>query len=745
METYYLIIVVLLFILAASDLIVGVSNDAVNFINSAVGSRVASFKVIMAVAAVGVLVGAVFSSGMMEVARKGIMDPHMFTFSEVMIIFLGVMITDIILLDVYNTVGLPTSTTVSIVFELLGASVAMASVKIMMAENGPGLSEFINSSKALAIITGILLSVIIAFSVGAVIQYLARLAFSFNFKKRMKYLGAIWGGVALTAMTYFLLIKGAKGASFMTDDVKHWISANSGMMIVYSFFGWTILLQLLYWLFRLNILKLIVLMGTFSLAMAFAGNDLVNFIGVPIAGYNSYQLFVDSGGADPSSFLMQGLAGKVPTPTLFLLIAGLIMVITLFTSSKAKSVVKTSIDLSRQEAGDERFRPTWMSKVLVRSSINMSTGLKKIVPEKVRKGVARQFEPYKDPEEGSDPPSFDLIRASVNLTVASILIAFGTSMKLPLSTTYVTFMVAMGTSLSDKAWDRESAVYRISGVIAVIGGWFLTAMSAFTVAFIFVYIIYYGGQFALLALVLVASFIIYRTHIIHKRSKKEKEEDASEVQTVTDENIADKTNKGIIKNIKKISTELQRTFAGLEKEDIKELKKAKKEIEKMTARTKYLKDHINVVIDKLKQESVDTAYYFVTTLDYMREMLHSITYIVTPAASHVDNNHKPLGPFQIDELKMLEKKLSEMIAVVTKSIEDQDFSSQDKLLTMEEELLELIRKVNKNQIKRLKNAEVGTKSSILFLNMVNELKNLSLQLVNLYKSQRDFLNFKNGN
>jgi hypothetical protein len=587
--------------------------------------------------------------------------------------------------------------------------------------------------------------VIIAFSVGAVIQYLARLAFSFNFKKRMKYLGAIWGGVALTAMTYFLLIKGAKGASFMTDDVKHWISANSGMLIVYSFVGWTVLLQLLFWLFRLNILKLIVLMGPFSLAMAFAGNDLVNFIGVPIAGYNSYQLFVDSGGADPSSFLMQGLAGKVPTPTLFLLIAGLIMVITLFTSSKAKSVVKTSIDLSRQEAGDERFRPTWMSKVLVRSSINMSTGLKKIVPEKVRKGVARQFEPYKDPEEGSDPPSFDLIRASVNLTVASILIAFGTSMKLPLSTTYVTFMVAMGTSLSDKAWDRESAVYRISGVIAVIGGWFLTAMSAFTVAFIFVYIIYYGGQFALLGLLLVASFIIYRTHIIHKRTKKEKEEDVSEVQTVTDENIAEKTNKGIIKNIKKISTELQRTFEGLEKEDIKELKKAKKEIGKMTARTKYLKDHINVVIDKLKQESVDTAYYFVTTLDYMREMLHSITFIVTPAANHVDNNHKPLGPFQIEELKMLEKKLSEMITIVTKSIEDQDFSTQDELLKMEEELLELIHKVNKNQIKRLKNAEVGTKSSILFLNMVNELKNLSLQLVNLYKSQRDFLNFKNGN
>ena len=744
MEIYYLIIVVLLFILAASDLIVGVSNDAVNFINSAVGSRVASFKIIMAVAAVGVLVGAVFSSGMMEVARKGIMDPHMFTFSEVMIIFLAVMITDIILLDVYNTVGLPTSTTVSIVFELLGASVAMASIKIMMADNGPGLSEFINSSKALAIITGILLSVIIAFSVGAIIQYLVRLVFSFNFKKRMKYFGAIWGGIALTAMTYFLLIKGAKGASFMTDDVKQWIAANSSLMILYSFVGWTILLQLLYWLFRLNILRLIVLLGTFSLAMAFAGNDLVNFIGVPIAGYNSFQLFVDSGSADPNSFLMQGLAGKVPTPTLFLLLAGLIMVITLFTSSKARSVVQTSIDLSRQEEGDERFRPTWMSKMLVRSSISMSSGLMKVIPENIRKGVARQFEPYKDPEEGSDPPPFDLIRASVNLTVASILIAFGTSQKLPLSTTYVTFMVAMGTSLSDKAWDRESAVYRISGVMAVIGGWFLTAISAFTVAFAFVYLLFYGGQFALLALVLVAIFIIYRTHIHHKKSHKEKEEESNEVQLVTDENIAEQTNKGIIKNIKKFSTELHRTFNGLEKEDIKELKKARKEIEKMTARTKYLKDHINVVIDKLKQESVDTAYYFVTTLDYMREMQHSITFIVNPAANHVDNNHKPLGPMQIEELRVLEKKLDEMINMVAESIENQDFTTQESLLKMEQEFLDMIGKVNKNQIKRLKNAEVGTKSSILFLNIVNELKNLSLQLVNLYKSQRDFLNFKNG-
>ncbi|RLD48793.1 MAG: phosphate permease [Bacteroidetes bacterium] len=649
------------------------------------------------------------------------------------------------LLDVYNTAGLPTSTTVSIVFELLGASVAMASIKILMSDGGVSLSEFINSSKALAIIFGILLSVIIAFSVGAVIQYFTRMAFSFNFKKRMKYIGAIWGGVAFTAMTYFLLIKGAKGASFMTDDVKHWIADNSSMLILYSFIGWTILLQLLFWLFRLNILKFIVLVGTFSLAMAFAGNDLVNFIGVPIAGYNSYQLFMDSGGGSPDSFLMEGLAGKVPTPIGFLILAGVVMVITLYTSKKARSVVKTSLDLSRQEAGDERFRPTWMSKVLVRSSINMSGSVRKIVPKKIRDGVARQFAPYKEPTEETDPPSFDLIRASVNLTVASVLIAFGTSLKLPLSTTYVTFMVAMGTSLSDKAWDRESAVYRISGVIAVIGGWFLTAVSAFTVAFGFVYIFFYGGKFAVFALVLLAAYILYRTHVLHKKTEETKDEDAQVVQTVTDENIAEKTNKGIVRNIEKISEELRRTFRGLEHEDIKELKKTKKEIQKITSRTKYLKDHINVIVDKLKEESVDTAYYFVTTLDYMREMLHSITFIVNPAFDHVDNNHKPLIPDQIEELMMLEKMIGKMIAVVTQSIDNQDFATQEELLAMEQELLDQIRKVNKNQIKRLKNAEVGTKSSILFLNIVNELKNLSLQLVNLYKSQRDFMDFKNGN
>ncbi len=559
METIYLVILVLLFVLAASDLVVGVSNDAVNFLNSAIGSKVASYKVIMAIAALGILVGAVFSGGMMEVARKGIFNPGEFYFSEIMIIFLAVMVTDIVLLDTYNTFGLPTSTTVSIVFELLGAAVAMASIKLIFIDNGLTIAQFINSSKALAIISGILLSVAVAFTVGAIIQYFMRIFFSFKFARRIKYIGAIWGGIAFTAMTYFILIKGAKGATFMTSEMVEWIGTHSGMIIIYSFIGWTVLLQILYSLFNVNILKMIVLVGTFSLAMAFAGNDLVNFIGVPIAGFNSYQLFEASSGAEAGNFLMSGLSGKVPTPTLFLLIAGVIMVITLYISKKARTVTQTELSLARQEEGDERFSSSWLSKALVRFSVNSSLVFAKILPDKVIKTIEKQFEPDDEAEKGKDAPMFDLVRASVNLTVASILISFATSLKLPLSTTYVTFMVAMGTSLSDKAWDRESAVYRVTGVLAVIGGWFLTALSAFVVAFIMVYIFHFGGAVGIFAMVAFVIYILFRTHVIHKKSKESSTEKTQEVHTVTDENIADKSNKTIIKNLKKISVELERT------------------------------------------------------------------------------------------------------------------------------------------------------------------------------------------
>ncbi|MCD4744752.1 MAG: inorganic phosphate transporter, partial [Bacteroidales bacterium] len=456
MNNIYLILIIVLFALAISDLIVGVSNDAVNFLNSAIGSKVAPFNVIMIIAALGILVGATFSGGMMEIARKGIFHPEHFYFSEIMIIFLAVMITDVILLDTFNTFGMPTSTTVSIVFELLGAAVAVSIIKITNSPDALELSEYINTAKALAIITGILLSVVLAFSIGAIIQYLVRILFSFDYKKNLKYFGAIWGGIAITAITYFILIKGAKGASFMSDDAKQLIRENTLTIIGVSFFAWTIILLLLTWVSKINILKLIVLVGTFALAMAFAGNDLVNFIGVPLAGYESFKEFIANPAADPNMFPMLKLAGKVKTPTLFLIIAGLIMAVTLWLSRKARTVTETEIGLSRQDVGQERFGSSYFARSIVRNTRSFATRLNFLIPKSITNKIDKQFDQtvYKQKQKalGANAPAFDMVRASVNLVVASILISFATSLKLPLSTTYVTFMVAMGTSLSDRAW-----------------------------------------------------------------------------------------------------------------------------------------------------------------------------------------------------------------------------------------------------------------------------------------------------
>ena len=739
METFYLFIVILLFILAASDLVVGVSNDAVNFLNSAIGSKVAPFKIIMLIAGLGVLVGSVFSSGMMEVARKGIFNPGEFYFSEIMLIFLAVMVTDVLLLDAYNTIGLPTSTTVSLVFELLGAAVGMATIKIIMNDNITSISQFINSSKALAIISGILVSVVIAFTVGAVIQYFIRIVFSFNYKKRMKYFGSLWGGLSFTALTYFILIKGVKDATFISEATIDYFQNHTATILVISLIGWTLLLQLLHVLFNLNILKVIVLVGTFSLAMAFAGNDLVNFVGVPLAGYSSWQIFNASEGGVANDFLMTGLSGKVSTPILFLIGAGIIMVITLFTSKKAKSVVKTSLDLSRQADGDERFKPSWLSKALVRSSMNLNTNIRKILPDSFVNAIGRQFEPIKQKEKDHDAPTFDLIRASVNLTVASILIALGTSLKLPLSTTYVTFMVAMGTSLSDKAWDRESAVYRISGVLAVIGGWFLTAFSAFTVALIMVYLFYYGQVYAIVAMTALVIYIIYKSHRYHNKSEENAVEGTKEVYDLTDENIGEKTVKTVIKNLRKISTAIGSIITGIELEDRKQLKKIQRDLDATTAKTKYLKDHITVIVDKLKKDSTDTAYYFVQVLDYMREMLHAISYINRPAIEHIENNHKPFSEEQIVELKHLQEVIVKFLNLIILSIEGKDYSKQEDIQAILNQYLHLIERYNKNQIGRIKTASSGTKNSILFLNILNESKHMALMGFNLYKSQRDFV------
>lgn len=745
METVYLVLVIVLFILAISDLIVGVSNDAVNFLNSAIGSKAAPFKVIMIIAALGVLVGATFSGGMMEVARKGIFHPEYFYFSEIIIIFLAVMITDIILLDTFNTFGLPTSTTVSIVFELLGAAVAMSIIKIASSpETAKDIGEYINTSNALAIIFGILLSIVIAFSIGALVQYITRIAFSFNYKKRLKYFGAIWGGIAITAITYFILIKGAKGASFMSDEAKLLIKENTLLILGTSFVAWTILLQLLNWIIKLNVLKLIVLVGTFALAMAFAGNDLVNFIGVPLAGYESFKEFLSEPSASPDTFLMEALTGEIKSPTIFLIIAGFIMVLALWFSRKARYVTKTEIGLSRQDEGSERFGSSMLSRSLVRSSINFGNVIRYIIPKRIQEGIARQFDKPETPSiDLKDVPSFDLLRASVNLVVASIIISFATSLRLPLSTTYVTFMVAMGSSLSDKAWDRESAVYRITGVLSVIGGWFFTAISAFTVAFLIVYIIHWGNYISIGILLIIALILIIKTHVFHKKREKKSEEYKTTTDQINSKNIFEKCTSNVANTLNNAIKIYNETIQALVKEDLKKLKSINKEIKEINKKAKYLKDNIHNTIIQLQEDSIETGHYYVQVLDYLREIAHCITFIIQPSFEHINNNHKGLIYIQVEELNKIRNRLTEFFNTIQDIIQKNKFTEINHIIDKQQEILNIIEEFRKTQIRRIKNRETGTKNSMLYLGILSETKNLLLNTINLLKAQRDFVIYQN--
>ncbi|TRX70684.1 inorganic phosphate transporter [Carboxylicivirga sp. M1479] len=747
MENIYLILVIVLFALAISDLIVGVSNDAVNFLNSAIGAKAAPYKYIMIVAALGILFGATFSSGMMEVARKGIFNPQYFIFSEIMIIFLAVMITDVILLDVFNTFGMPTSTTVSIVFEVLGAAVAVAIIKV---SNNPemGISEYINTAKALAIISGILLSVVISFSVGALVQYITRLIFSFDYDKRLNYFGAIWGGIAITAITYFILVKGAKGASFMDASTKDWIKNNGLTIIAISLVGWTILLQILKLVFKVDILKIIVLAGTFSLAMAFAGNDLVNFIGVPLAGFESFKIFAQSGSINTS---MEALAGKVSTPTYMLIIAGAIMVITLWTSKKAKAVVKTSLDLSRQHEGDERFGSSYFARSLVRVSINASKTVSSALPTSVTNAINRQFDSSNYDERrkelGAEAPVFDMLRASVNLVVASILISIATNMKLPLSTTYVTFMVAMGSSLADRAWGRESAVYRITGVLSVIGGWFFTALSAFTVAFIMAMLISTIGLWFVAVLVALAVYVVFRTHIIHKKNTKTEDEiDEFEIEEVNGEilveKVLEKCKYSVTDILKKVSQLYAQAINDFEAEDRRSLKEINKEVKLINKKAKKLKGNVYPTVKKLQEQSIDSSLYYIQVVDYLREVAHCLSYVTEPTFEHIDNNHKVFTAEQFEELVQTRNDVQDFMAKAIRIITQGDYAALDELIEQQQSIFSVMRDNRKKQLKRIKNEKAGTKVSLLYLNVLHETQNLMLHLVNLVKAQRDFIDFQ---
>ncbi len=752
MENFYLVLVVVLFALAISDLIVGVSNDAVNFLNSAIGSKAAPKWVIFLMASLGVLIGATFSSGMMEVARKGIFHPEMFYFSEIMIIFMAVMITDVILLDMFNTFGMPTSTTVSIVFELLGAAVAVSVVKIKTAGDSVvlELAKYINSEKALAIITGILISVIIAFTVGAIVQYIARLVFSFNYKRPMKYFGSVFGGLAITAITYFILIKGMKGSSYASLEldngltIQEWLKANSGLVLLYSFIFWVSFIQLLKWVFNINILKIVVLAGTFALAMAFAGNDLVNFIGVPLAGFNSFKEWVAAGATSPDSFSMEMLAGKVGTPTYMLLIAGLVMIITLIFSKKAKSVIATSLDLSRQNEGSERFGSSFIARFIVRRTTNFNKNITRYMPAVVSNAIQSRFIPVEvSGDESGEGPAFDMIRASVNLVVASILIAIGTSLKLPLSTTYVTFMVAMGTSLSDRAWDRESAVYRISGVFAVIGGWFLTAIIAFTVSGVVALTIVVSGKYMIFVFVIIALIMVFRTHVLLKKRaslKMVEDEDSIEEEDALEE-VIEKSSKQLVKAIVSTNKIVSLGIESFLKEDRVGLKLAEDACTAFSKKAKKNKDKVFSTIQKLSESSVDTGHFYVQMMEHKREMAHSVHFMLSPLVKHVENNHKPFIEEQIDELTNLTTAIDSFFNYLLHSVKEGKFDELDNIIRERDKIFEMLRQIEKNQIKRIKNRVVNTRNSQLLFKLNSEIENLLLHTVNLVKSQRDFITY----
>ncbi len=743
METYYLIILGVLFILAFSDLIVGVSNDAVNFLNAAVGSKAGSFKLLVGVAGLGILIGCTFSSGMMEVARKGIFHPEHYLFSDLMLLFLAVMIADVILLDTFNTFGLPTSTTVSVVFELLGAAVAIAMIKSFTGQGIEDIGAYINSGKALAIISGILLSVVVAFTTGAIVQYLVRMAFSFD-SRRWRISGPVWGGLSAAAISYFMVVKGAKGASWMSADTVAYVNDHWLSIVAISFVAWTIILTFLHLLFKANLLRIIVLMGTFALAMAFAGNDLVNFIGVPLAGYNSYEIWVQSN-VDPAALSMEQLAGKVPTPTLILALAGLVMGLTLWFSKKAKTVVKTSVDLGRQYEGYERFNSFAFSRSIVRNFGKLAMWVNDRLPGSLKRFIEKQFDPrpFNEVQKklGKDAPSFDLVRASSTLVVASILIAIGTNLKLPLSTTYVTFMVFMGTSLADGAWGRESAVYRVSGVLSVIGGWFFTAMSAFIIAFVLACILYFGGMVAIAIVIAIAIYLVYRSHRIHDKREAERLEfeKSEEVDVMTRDKILGKVAKSVQSTFESIQVLLGQTLQALANDDLKTARDAFKGYQDLEKKAFKLKSKATKSLDQIDDDQIEAAHLYILIAEYIDEMTHIVRNLVKPSFEHIDNTHKPLLPQQIRELEDALAQVSNQMNLASSAIAAQDTEALQKLNKEFSSFVKYLRSSRKAQIKRIKNHEVGTRNSILYFNHLGEFRNLSIYINRMAKVFEDLV------
>lgn len=753
MEQIYIIMLIALAVLAIIDITVGVSNDAVNFLNSALGSKAVSFKTAMIVASVGIMVGALFSSGMMEIARSGIYNPNMFTFNDVMIIFLAVMISDILLLDVFNSLGLPTSTTVSIVFELLGAAVSLALIKIWsLGDSFTSLVNYINTDKASEIVVSILLSVLLSFLLGSIVQYVSRLLFTFQSEERVRKYGALFGGFAISFITFFILIKGLKDVSFLSSDAKAYIKEHQLLILGFSFILWSAISQLVISVFKQNILKLIILIGTFGLALAFAGNDLVNFIGVPIAAIQSYEFFSAVPGADPNSYMMSELANnEIVAPFYYLAFAGLVMVITLWTSKKAKAVIETEMSLSRQGEGKEKFDANIFARLIVRSTVILGNGLNVLLPKSLQLKLDQRFVKKvvkKTKKERLEEPAFDMIRASVNLMVASILIALGTSLKLPLSTTYVTFMVAMGTSFADRAWDRDSAVYRVSGVFHVISGWFVTAFAAFCSAFIIATFLYYGEIYAFVAILVVLAISLYRSNKIHKTKELAKLAEARElskkdISTIQEVIIESSTQ--ISRVINESSSLYTAVIDGLGTQNLEALKHSKKRMKRIEKDIDDLKANVFYFIRHLDDTSVESSKFYIHTLGYLQDVIQSMSFISQLSHAHVDNNHKKLKVNQIKDLKYINEQVIDVLDNIQMAFVKEDFSKFDYILQMNDKLMNDIEKSIQKQIERIRTTETSPKNSKLYFSLLLETNDLIMatnKLLILFKDFEQYIKSK---
>lgn len=738
MPDLYLSLVILLMVLAVFGLIVGVSNDAVNFLNSAIGSRVAPRKVILIVASIGIFIGAASSDGMMEVARKGIFHPEAFSYADVMVIFVSVMLTNIILLDLFNTFGMPTSTTVSIVFSLLGSAVAVSLIKISESDQGLGhMSEYINGANAIAIVEGILLSVFVAFSIGALVMYFSRLLFTFQIKKRMKWVGPLWGSLAMTALTWFLFTKGLKHAAFLAD-ASDWVNANPLMMAAISFGFWAVILKAITMFSKFNILRIVVLFGTFSLAMAFAGNDLVNFIGVPVAGYNAYGQWADSG-QTAETFSMIGLSKEVPTPWFLLMGSGLIMVLTLWLSKKARSVTETEVKLGRQDEGSERFSPNALSRGVVRLSRAVALGFQQVMPESLSKRISKNFEKHaleSSVTGDEETPDFDLVRATVNVALASMIISYASALKLPLSTTYVSFMVAMGASLADQAWGRESAVFRVAGVFNVIVGWFGTAAAAFAAAAIFAAFIYAAGIVGVIILVSLALGLVVRTSYLHRVREKKK----------TDRNTIESDRTGLVEGDVKIhsaekasttvlilSESLKECIQGLMAEDLSLVRKSRKNIKELEAQNENVRHTLFHYLRRLSEEGKQAGRRYLRIFGLEQDIVQSAVFIIEGAADHVENMHSPLAKKQAKGMKKLLNMVLDYLDESKKVLNPGPISEEerlairahrDRVIAQSDALLD-------HQVKGVQKEKYGARNSLMFFSLVLEMRDLVNTVENL--------------